>query len=97
VVQANLLAAETQKGVGAVINVGNGQQTTLNELLSELKALIGRTDLEVDYRPARSGDVRHSLADTERARELLGFKPTVGLSEGLQRTIDWWKQSRFMR
>jgi nucleoside-diphosphate-sugar epimerase len=96
VVQANLLAAETQKGIGYVINVGNGQQTTLNELLRELKTLIGKTDLEADYQPARSGDVRHSLADTGRARELLGFEPKIGLREGLQRTIDWWKQSRFM-
>jgi nucleoside-diphosphate-sugar epimerase len=97
VVQANLRAAETQKGIGQVINVGNGQQTTLNELLHELKSLMGRTEVEVDYQPARSGDVRHSLADTGRARDLLGFEPTVGLREGLQRTIDWWKQSRFMR
>ena len=97
VVKANLLAAETQKGIGYVINVGNGQQTTLNQLLNELKELIGRTDLEVDYQPARSGDVRHSLAATERAHELLGFDPKIGLREGLQRTIDWWKQSRFMR
>lgn len=96
VVQANLRASETQKGLGHVINVGNGQQTTLNELLRELKSLMGRTDVEVDYQPARSGDVRHSLADTGRARDLLGFEPTVGLREGLQRTIDWWKQSRFV-
>jgi len=96
VVQANLLAAETQKGIGQVINIGNGERTTLNELLGELKSLTGKTDVEASYQPARSGDVRHSLADTERARQLLGFEPAVGLREGLQRTIDWWKQSRFM-
>jgi nucleoside-diphosphate-sugar epimerase len=96
VVQANRLAAETQRGVGQVINVGNGERTTLNQLLSELKSLTGKTDVEADYKPARSGDVRHSLADTERARSLLGFEPVVGLREGLQRTVDWWKQSRFM-
>src|ERR1700704_1633192 len=70
VVQANLLAAETGKGIGQVVNIGNGQQTTLNELLRELKSLTGSPDVAVDYRPARSGDVRHSLADTTRAREL---------------------------
>ena len=97
VVSANLKAAETVKGVGQVINIGNGQRTTLNELLRELKQLTGRNDVEVEYRPTRSGDVRHSLADTERARTLLGFEPIVGLSEGLKRTIDWWRQSRFMQ
>ena len=97
VVDANLKAAETVKGVGHVINIGNGQRTTLNELLRELKQLTGKNDVEVEYRPTRSGDVRHSLADTERARTLLGFEPIVGLSEGLKRTIDWWRQSRFMQ
>ncbi|MCU1264828.1 MAG: Nucleoside-diphosphate-sugar epimerase [Acidobacteria bacterium] len=97
VVQANLRAAETQTGVGQVINIGNGRQTTLNELLRELKALTGKNEIEVDYRPTRSGDVRHSLADTKRAQELLGFEPRIGLREGLQLTIDWWKQSRFVR
>jgi len=97
VVDANLKAAESVKAVGHVINIGNGQQTTLNELLRELKQLTGRNDVEVEYRPTRSGDVRHSLADTERARTLLGFEPIVGLSEGLKRTIDWWRQSRFMQ
>ena len=97
VVQANLRAAETQKGIGQVINIGNGQRTTLNQLLNELKALTGRHEVEADYQPPRSGDVRHSLADTQRARELLDFEPRVALREGLQMTIDWWKQSRFIR
>lgn len=97
VVQANLLAAATKKGIGQVINIGNGQRTTLNMLLKELKSLTGRSEVEVEYQPARSGDVRDSLADIQRARELLGFEPHIGLREGLQLTIDWWKQSRFMR
>jgi nucleoside-diphosphate-sugar epimerase len=97
VVQANLRAAETQKGIGQVINIGNGQRTTLNQLLNELKALTGKHEVEADYQPPRSGDVRHSLADIQRAREFLDFEPRVGLREGLQMTIDWWQQSRFMR
>lgn len=97
VVHANLRASETQKGVGQVVNIGNGEQTTLNELLRELKSLIGKNEIEAEYQPTRSGDVRHSLADTQRARDLLDFEPSVGLREGLQLTIDWWKQSRFMR
>jgi UDP-glucose 4-epimerase len=96
VVQANLRAAETEKGIARVINVGNGRRTTLNALLEEIKSLTGRNDVEVDYLPARSGDVRDSLADIQRARELLGFEPQVDLRQGLQFTIDWWKQSRFM-
>src|SRR6267142_927269 len=94
VVEANLRAAETKDGIGQIINIGNGERTTLNELLSQLKTLTGRTEIEVEHLPTRAGDVRDSLADIARAREFLGFEPRVGLREGLQLTIDWWKQSR---
>lgn len=95
VVDANLKAAETTKGIGTVINVANGERTTLNELLKEVQELTGKADVAVDYRAPRAGDVLHSLADITRAREFLGFEPRVGLREGLELTIDWWKQSRF--
>lgn len=95
VVSANLKAATSASGVGQVINVATGDRITLNRLLSELKDLIGTSDIEVDFRESRVGDVRHSLADTTRARELLGYEPTIGLREGLKRTIDWWKSSRY--
>jgi nucleoside-diphosphate-sugar epimerase len=95
VVEANMRAAESTKAVGQIINIANGQRITLNELLDVLRSVTGRTGVEADYREARVGDVRHSLADITRARELLGYEPRVGLKEGLQLTIDWWKQSRF--
>ena len=94
-VDANLRAAETTEGIGSVINVANGQQITLNELLDTLKKITGRTEAQARYEEARVGDVRHSLAAIVRARRLLGYEPQVGLEEGLRRTIEWWKQSRF--
>jgi nucleoside-diphosphate-sugar epimerase len=95
VVNANLKAAETTKGIGQVINVANGERITLNQLLAQLKELTGKPDAVADYKETRAGDVKHSLADTTRAREFLGFVPQVNLQTGLQHTIDWWKQSRF--
>ena len=95
VVEANLKAAETTKGIGAVINIANGERISLNDLLREIQQLTGKTEVTVDYQPPRAGDVMHSLADITRARELLGFEPRVGLREGLQKTIEWWKGSRF--
>lgn len=97
VVDANVRAAETTSGVGQVINVANGERITLNELLDKLKMIMGRTDVQAEYRAPRAGDVRHSLADITRARELLAYEPKVELEEGLRRTIDWWKQSRFAK
>jgi nucleoside-diphosphate-sugar epimerase len=97
VVAANMRAAETTNGVGRVINFARGERTTLNQVLDMLKSITGRTDVQVEYREPRTGDVRHSLADITRAREILGYEPQVDLREGLQLTIDWWKQSRFAR
>ncbi|MBV8856800.1 MAG: SDR family oxidoreductase [Acidobacteria bacterium] len=95
VVDGNLRAAESAPAVGRVINVATGRRTTLNELLDALKKITGRTDVEVEYFEPRVGDVRHSLADITRARELLGYEPQVGLEEGLRHTLEWWKQSRY--
>lgn len=95
VVEANLKASETTKGIGSIINIANGERITLNQLLSEVKELTGKNDVQAEYLPPRAGDVLHSLADISRAREFLGFEPRVGLREGLQLTIDWWKKSRF--
>jgi nucleoside-diphosphate-sugar epimerase len=95
VVEANLKAAETNKGLGSIINVATGERISLNQLLKEIKDLTGKGHVNADYQNPRAGDVVHSLADISRAREFLGFEPRVGLREGLQLTIDWWKQSRF--
>lgn len=95
VVDANLKAAETSQGIGQIINVANGERTSLNELLAELKDITGKTDVQAKYEQARSGDVKHSLADISRAKSWLGFAPKVGLREGLIRTMDWWQSSRF--
>ena len=95
VVAANVSAASARGAAGKVINVANGQRITLNQLLAELKELTGRTDVTAEYREPRVGDVRHSLADISMARELLGYESKVNLREGLQRTLEWWKTSRF--
>lgn len=95
VVGANLNAASAAGAVGKVINVANGARVTLNELLAELKELTGKQDVTAEYFEPRVGDVRHSLADITMARELLNYESKVDLREGLKRTIDWWKTSRF--
>jgi len=95
VVFANMRAASAAGASGKVINVANGQRITLNELLAELKDLTGKQNVTAEYREPRVGDVRHSLADITLAQQFLGYESKVDLREGLQRTIDWWKSSRF--
>lgn len=97
VVAANLKSAETTNGVGQVINIANGERVTLNQLLEQIKQLTGRNDAQADYQAPRKGDVRDSLADISRARELLGFAPQVDLRTGLKLTMEWWQNSRFAK
>ena len=89
-VDANLLAAEADKGIGEIINIANGEQVSINELFRRLKEITGRDDIEPEYKEARTGDILHSLADISRARELLGYSPKVGLAPGLQATAEWF-------
>jgi UDP-glucose 4-epimerase len=92
-VDANLLAAETDRAVGEVINIANGEQVSINRLFELIRGITGREEIEPEYREARTGDVVHSLADLSRAREYLKFSPKVGLDEGLRLTIQGAKDT----
>jgi nucleoside-diphosphate-sugar epimerase len=86
-VEANLLAADADGVAGQAFNVACGEMTSLNALLDELRAITG-SSVEAVHEEARVGDLRHSLADISRAREALGYEPSIGLREGLSRTVD---------
>lgn len=91
VVQANLLAARHPQPLrGEVFNVGAGQRTTLNELLALFNRITGQ-DRRAEHLPARSGDVRHSLADIRKACEVLGYQPAVSVEAGLVQTMAWYR------
>ncbi len=94
VVDANIKASQTSQGIGKVMNVANSERVSLNELLEVLKKITGKETV-ADFLPERKGDVKHSQADNQRAVEWLGYEKLVGLEEGLVKTIDWWKASRF--
>jgi len=95
VVDANIRASQTSFGIGETLNVANGERVSLNELLQTLKTITGNENVSAEHVAERRGDVKHSQADNARAVEWLGYRKLVGLEEGLKRTIDWWKNSRF--
>ena len=97
VVNANIKAAQTNQGIGEVINAANGERISLNELLAVLKKITNKHSVEADYQPARKGDVKHSQADNTRAVKWLEYEKLVGLENGLENTIEWWKNSRFSK
>ncbi|MEA1968300.1 MAG: SDR family oxidoreductase [Thermodesulfobacteriota bacterium] len=99
-VQANILAALTEKeeAVNKVYNVAFGQRTTLNELFSFIRERVAVSHpqalkIEPEYRAFRPGDVRHSLADISRAKELLGYEPEFSVAQGLDRAAKWYKKT----
>jgi nucleoside-diphosphate-sugar epimerase len=90
VVDGVLRACEATHASGEVVNVATGRRVSLNELFVTIKRLVG-SQLEPLYAEPRAGDVRDSQADIGKARRLLGYEPTLGFEEGLERTIDWYR------
>lgn len=77
-------------GKAAVINIGRGQQMSLNDIIQTLEEINGRS-IEVRYLPSRKGDIKHSVADISRAKTALGYYPEATVSEGLRQTISWYR------
>jgi nucleoside-diphosphate-sugar epimerase len=95
VVAANLLAADApaEKVSGKMMNLATGAAVTLNQAFEILCGLTGYSGKPA-YAEARSGDIKHSLADISRARELLGYVPLVDFREGIRRTVECYKTTQ---
>lgn len=91
VVQANLKACTAERAPGKIINIACGEQTSLLRVLRQLEKIFGKT-LEPRFDPPRAGDVKHSLADINLAKNVLGYEPEVGFAEGLLRTVEWFRK-----
>ncbi|MCG3136112.1 MAG: UDP-N-acetylglucosamine 4-epimerase [Planctomycetes bacterium] len=93
VVEANLLACKAPKGPGEFVNVACGDRVTVAGLVHMIGEIAGHV-CEPKLKPARAGDVRHSLADVAKALDVIGYRPRVGLREGLERTVAWYASKR---
>jgi nucleoside-diphosphate-sugar epimerase len=90
VVDGVLRACEAPKASGEVINVATGGRISLNKLFYAMRDVVGGS-LEPAYAESRQGDVRDSQADIRKAKELLGYEPTVSFEDGLARTLAWYR------
>lgn len=88
VVEANLRAAAADVAPGTILNVAGGAATTLDEVISLVERLTGRT-IDLDRREAAPGDVERTGGSIEAARSLLGWEPAISLEDGLARQIAW--------
>ena len=96
-VQMNLLSAvaEDDNSIDQVYNVAVNDQTDLNQLYQMIEEKLidrvdGLTTKDQIYRDFRAGDVRHSLADISKAKNLLGYSPNYKIDEGLNESMDWY-------
>ncbi|HFE63094.1 MAG TPA: SDR family oxidoreductase [Caldithrix sp.] len=91
VVEANILATETDFSPGMVFNCACHQRITLNYLVEKINQLMEK-NIKAVYTDPRPGDVKHSFADIERIKTHLGYEAKILFEEGLKRTIEWYKQ-----
>ena len=91
-VQANIRAmlSDNERSYGTVYNVAVGEKFSVNFLFNSICKLLEKEHAPV-YRDPREGDIRNSLADISRAKELLGYEPTERFTDGLKITVDFFK------
>ncbi|MFN7044585.1 MAG: SDR family oxidoreductase [Flavobacterium sp.] len=100
VIQMNELAmaTENKEAINTIYNTAFGERTTLNELVNTLKEFLSEYDNEIAnvpiiYGQNRIGDIPHSLASIEKARQLLDYEPQFSMREGLKETVKWYWES----
>lgn len=91
VVQANLLAAESNLSQGEVFNIGSGKETSVNALAILLLNLFNRKDISPISGPQREADFNRCYVDVAKAKRILNFQPKVSLESGLRETVAWWR------
>lgn len=99
VIQMNerAILATAPEAINTVYNTAVGDRTNLNELMAYLKEYLSAYDpaianLTTIYGPQRNGDIPHSLASIDKAKQLLGYQPTHTIAQGLKEAVDWyWK------
>lgn len=97
IIQINELAIQTTNpgALNQVYNAAVGDRNTLNDLAKHLKVFLSAFDPEIAsinfiHGPVRSGDIPHSLASVNKAKELLGYVPAVSFEQGLEQAVDWY-------
>jgi nucleoside-diphosphate-sugar epimerase len=78
---------------GEVMNIACGRRVTVNELAVKMAQVLGRPDLTAEHAPERMGDVKHSLADLQKAKDTIDYQPIVDVDRGLEVTCQWYRET----
>ncbi|TFH00535.1 MAG: SDR family oxidoreductase [Calditrichales bacterium] len=91
IVSANLLACTAEGAAGQMFNIACGDRISLNDLYAHLQKILG-VNIPVKYAEERTGDIKHSLADINKAEKILGYKVKVSVRDGLEKTVNWFRE-----
>lgn len=90
-VHANILAMTAEHAAGEVINIACGESYTVSFIVKSINAILG-TAIQPIFADPRPGDIKHSCANIDKAKQLLQFEPVASFEEGLAETIEWYRQ-----
>lgn len=90
VASANMLALTRKEAVGEVFNIATGAATSVNTLVKTLVKIIGRARAKPLHTKPKLGEIRHSVASIEKARSILGYRPTFAIDSGLGQLVKWY-------
>jgi len=93
VTEANWKAANVKEAHGEAVNISTAASVTVNDVVNEIRNLLDKENIQPVYAPPRSGDIKHSLADVRRAKEVIGYEPTVSFEKGIRKAIDWYREN----
>jgi len=92
VVDANLKLVKTNRANGEILNIGSGRRVTINYMIDNLKNLLN-SNIKSKYTESIKGDARHTLANIDKAKELIGYDPQTSIEEGLEKFVIWYKKN----
>ncbi|MFX1262016.1 MAG: GDP-mannose 4,6-dehydratase [Promethearchaeota archaeon] len=90
-VEITRLAGESYRAIGETLNVAGNDVISIQELANRILTQVPESESSIVHGPARQGDIKESIGSGERAKRILEFTPSVALDEGLERTVDWYR------
>jgi UDP-glucose 4-epimerase len=94
IVQGNLGLLENSNADGQILNIGSGKRLTVNRLLELMENVFG-VDVEPKYIDEMKGDAKHTLANVDKAKKLIGYEPKTHIEEGLKKYVQWYGDGSF--
>jgi UDP-glucose 4-epimerase len=94
VVEANLLAMNSEKGAGEAFNIGTGKNVSIKQIATVLKQIMNKENLEDIHTEPRPTDIKHGYADISKARRILDYKPRFSIEEGLTKLVNWYTRKK---